>query len=141
MSSLIILATGFLIMFVGSGSRFAFSLTLKPMADEFAQGRGLLGSTVAIYYVVTAVCLFLSGRLIDRYEARTVLGWGLVVSAVGIGLIGWASAPWQLVALYGIIFGIGNGWSGIYIVTIIMISYNGTQGLKLCFINRELIPT
>lgn len=120
MNSLIILATGFLIMFVGSGSRFAFSLTLKPMAEEFGQGRGLLGSTVAIYYVVTAVFLFLSGRMIDRYSARDVLAWGLVISAVGIGLIGWASAPWHLVALYGVIFGVGNGIASITPVSIMV---------------------
>lgn len=120
MNSLIILATGFLIMFVGSGSRFAFSLTLKPMADEFAQGRGLLGSTVAIYYVVTAVFLFLSGRMIDRYAARDVLAWGIVISAVGIGLIGWATAPWHLLLLYGFLFGIGNGVASITPVSIMV---------------------
>lgn len=120
MTSLIILATGFLVMFVGSGARFAFGLTLKPMAEDFALGRGMLGSTVAIYYVVTAVFMFLSGRMIDRYEARTVLAWGLVISAVGIGLIGFATAPWQLVLLFGLVFGIGNGIASITPVSIMV---------------------
>lgn len=120
MSSLIILATGFLIMFVGSGARFAFGLTLIPMAEEFALGRGLLGSTVAIYYVVTAVFMFLAGRMIDRYEARTVLAWGLAISAAGIGLIGWASAPWHLLVLFGLVFGIGNGIASITPVSIMV---------------------
>jgi predicted MFS family arabinose efflux permease len=120
MNSLIILATGFLIMFVGSGSRFAFGLTLKPMADEFAQGRGVLGSTVAIYYVVTALCLFAAGRMIDRWSARDVLAIGLLVSAVGIGLIGWATAPWHLLLLFGVVFGIGNGIASITPVSIMV---------------------
>ena len=120
MNSLIILATGFLVMFVGSGARFAFGLTLKPMAEEFGLGRGLLGTTVAIYFVVTAGFMFLSGRLIDRYDPRAVLAWGLLISAIGIGLIGWAFAPWQLVFLYGIVFGIGNGIASITPVSIVV---------------------
>ncbi len=120
MNSLIILATGFLIMFVGSGARFAFGLTLKPMSEEFALGRGVLGSTVAIYYVVTALFMFVAGRMIDRYEARTVLAWGLLISAAGIGLIGWASAPWHLIVLFGLIFGVGNGIASITPVSIMV---------------------
>ncbi len=120
MNSLIILTTGFLIMFVGSGARFAFGLTLKPMAEEFALGRGLLGTTVAVYFAVTAVFMFLSGRLIDRYDPRVVLAWGLAISAAGIGLIGWASAPWQLFVLYGVVFGIGNGIASITPVSIMV---------------------
>lgn len=120
MNSLIILATGFLIMFVGSGARFAFGLTLKPMAEEFGLGRGLLGTTVAVYFVVTAVCMFLSGRLIDRMDPRTVLAWGLAISAAGIGLIGWAGAPWHLLVLYGVVFGIGNGIASITPVAIMV---------------------
>ena len=120
MTSLIILATGFLIMFVGSGARFAFGLTLKPMAEDFAMGRGMLGTTVAVYFVVTAVCMFLSGRLIDRFDARLVLLVGLLVSAAGIGLISVAQSPWQLLALYGIVFGIGNGIASITPVSILV---------------------
>ncbi len=107
-------------MFVGSGARFAFGLTLKPMAEEFALGRGMLGTTVAIYFAITAVFMFLTGRMIDRYDPRTILAWGLVVSALGIGLIAWANAPWQLVVLYGVVFGIGNGIASITPVSIMV---------------------
>jgi predicted MFS family arabinose efflux permease len=115
-----VLAVGFLVMFVGSGARFAFGLTLKPMADEFVLGRGLLGTTVAVYYFVTAVCMFLAGRFIDRYEARNVLAIGLLVSAAGIGLIALASEPWHLFALYGFVFAVGNGIASITPVSILV---------------------
>jgi predicted MFS family arabinose efflux permease len=120
MSSLVILTTSFLIMFVGSGARFAFGLTLKPMAEEFDLGRGMLGSTVAVYYAVTAVFMFLAGRMIDHCEARSVLAWGLAISAAGIGLIGWANAPWHLLVLFGIVFGVGNGIASITPVSILV---------------------
>lgn len=118
--NLLILATGFLIMFVGSGARFAFGLTLKPMADEFGLGRGLLGTTVAVYYVVTAVFMLIAGRLIDRFDGRSVLAAGIVISAAGIGLIAASNAPWHLFALYGVVFGIGNGIASITPVSILV---------------------
>jgi predicted MFS family arabinose efflux permease len=120
MHGLTVLAVGFLVMFVGSGARFAFGLTLKPMADEFVLGRGMLGTTVAVYYFVTAVCMFLAGRLIDRYEARNVLAIGLGVSAAGVGLIALAREPWHLLALYGVVFAVGNGIASITPVSILV---------------------
>ena len=120
MPSMLVLAAGFLILFVGSGARFAIGLTLKPMAEEFALGRGMLGTTVAVYYVVTAACMFLSGRWIDRYDARHVLAAGILISSAGIGLIAVAREPWHLFALYGLVFGVGNGIASITPVSILV---------------------
>ncbi len=115
-----LLATCFLIMFVGSGARFVIGLTLLPMAYEFSIGRGLLGITVGIYFVITAACMFWAGRMIDRFEPRAVLAWGLLISAIGMGLISVISQPWQLVALYGVVFAIGNGLASITPVSVLV---------------------
>jgi MFS family permease len=61
-----IVAIGFLVLFVGGGARFAIGLTLKPISEEFAVGRTVLGATVAVYLVVTSAGMFLAGRLADR---------------------------------------------------------------------------
>ena len=119
MTGAIILAAGFLIMFVGSGARFAIGLTLRPMAEEFAMGREMLGLAVALYFVVTAIAMMIAGRLVDIMSARWVLAIGLVVSAIGIGLISVVAAPWQLLVLYGLVFGAGNGIASITPVSIL----------------------
>lgn len=116
----LVLITGFMIMAVGSGARFTFGLTLVPMAEEFTLGRGILGTTAAVYYAVTAVFMFLSGRMLDTYGARTVLLAGLLLSAVGIGFISAATTPWHLIALYGVLFGIGNGIASITPVSVLI---------------------
>ena len=90
---LIVLATGFLVLLVGGGSRFAIGLTLKPMAEDLGWTRGTLGLAAAAFLVVSASCMFLSGRLVDRYSLRLVLGGGLVLSGLGIGLISVITAP------------------------------------------------
>ena len=109
MKRLVILAVGFLILFVGGGARFAISLALKPIAAELDVPRSTLGLAVALYLIVTSASMFLAGRIADRFGVRLVLLAGLLISAVGMGLVGLVVEPWQLFAFFGVIFAIGNG--------------------------------
>ncbi len=104
-----ILVSGFLVLFVSGGARFAIGLTLKPMAEELHWGRSTIGLAVAVFLAVSAACMFVAGRLADRYNPRTVLGAGLALSAAGIGFMGEVQAPWQALVLYGGLFAVGNG--------------------------------
>jgi len=105
----LVLAAGFLLLFVSGGARFAIGLTLKPMVEEFGWGRSELGSAVGMFQIVSAIAMFVSGRLVDRISLRAVLQVGIVVSAIGIGLMSQLSAPWHALLLYGVVFAIGNG--------------------------------
>jgi predicted MFS family arabinose efflux permease len=105
----LILAAGFLLLFVSGGARFAIGLTLKPMVEEFGWGRSEVGSAVGLFQFVSAICMFVSGRLVDRMNLRAVLQGGVVISAIGIGLMSLLSAPWHALLLYGVVFAIGNG--------------------------------
>jgi predicted MFS family arabinose efflux permease len=109
LSPALVLATGFLVLFIGGGTRFAIGLTFKPMVDEFGWARSELGLAVGVYMVVSAVAMFIAGRFADRADPRAVLGGGVLLSAIGIGLMSIIDAPWQAVALYGVVFAIGNG--------------------------------
>lgn len=120
MSRSAVLVVGFLVLFVGGGARFAIGLTLKPITEEFAVGRTVLGLTVAAYLVVTSASMFLAGRLADRLGVRSVLVWGLVISAVGMSLMCLMTAPWQLFALYGVVFAVGNGVASITPVSLMV---------------------
>ena len=103
------LAAGFLVLFIGGGARFAIGLTLRPMVEEFGWDRSQLGIAVAVFQVVSAATLYVAGMLADRISLRLVLGGGLVVSGIAIWLMCLVSAPWHAVALYGVLFAIGNG--------------------------------
>lgn len=103
------LAAGFLVLFIGGGARFAVGLTLKPIVDDFGWARSDLGLAVALFQVVSAAAMFGAGSLADRTGPRLVLGGGLLVSGIGIGLMSAISAPWHALALYGVVFALGNG--------------------------------
>jgi predicted MFS family arabinose efflux permease len=105
----LVLAGGFLVLFVSGGARFSIGLTLKPMVDELGWLRSDLGLAVGLYMVVSAFATFVAGRLADRLGGRAILGAGTVIGGVGIGLMCFVNAPWQAMLLYGVIFAIGNG--------------------------------
>jgi MFS family permease len=103
------LLAAFLVLFIGGGARFAIGLTFKPIVEYFDWGRSDLGLAVATFQVVSAITLFLAGYLTDRTGPRLILITGMLVSAVGIGLMSIIGAPWHALVLYGVIFAIGNG--------------------------------
>ena len=109
----LVLAAGFLVLFLGGGARFTVGLTLKPIVDDFGWDRSQLGLAVALYQAVSAATMFAAGRLADRAGPRLVLCGGVLVSAVGIGLMGMITQPWHALALYGVVFAIGNGAASI----------------------------
>lgn len=109
----VMLAGAFVVLFIGGGSRFAIGLTLKAMADTFGSGRGVLGLAVGLFLFVSAAAMFLAGRLADRVNVRDILVAGLVLSGFGIGLLAVAQAPWQVVALYGVLYAIGSGMASL----------------------------
>jgi predicted MFS family arabinose efflux permease len=97
------------VLFIGGGARFAVGLTLKPIVDDFGWERSDLGLAVALFQVVSAAAMFFAGRLADHSGPRLVLGGGLLVSGIGIGLMSAITAPWHALALYGVVFALGNG--------------------------------
>ncbi len=116
----IVLAAGFLVMFISGGARFAIGLTLRPIVDEFGWGRSELGSAVALYQIVSAAAMFAAGGLADRAGPRAVLCGGLIVSGIGIGLMGMISAPWHALLLYGVVYALGSGAASLIPVAVMV---------------------
>src|SRR5262245_10973403 len=105
----LVIAVGFVVLFVSGGARFAVGLIFKPMVDELGWARGELGLAVGLYLVVSAFATFIAGKLADRMDARALLGAGALLGGIGIGLMSLVSAPWQAMLLYGVGFALGIG--------------------------------
>jgi predicted MFS family arabinose efflux permease len=130
MHPIAILIAGFLVVFVGGGARFAIGLTLKPMVADLGWSRGELGLAVGAYFVASAVATFFAGRIVDRTSPRLLLNAGVIISAVGIGLMSLVSQPWHPVLLYGVIFALGNGATSLVPVGVMVTrAFAGRTGL------------
>lgn len=108
-SAVLVLIAGFMVLFLGGGARFAVGLTLKPIVEDLGWGRSELGLAVALFMAVSAATMFAAGYLADRAGPRLVLSGGLLVSGLGIGLMSLMTAPWHALALYGVVYALGNG--------------------------------
>jgi len=118
----VIFAAGFLILFVGGGARYAIGLTFKPMVTEFGWHRGELGLAVGAYLVVSAFATYLAGHFADRMSPRLLLNAGVLISALGIGLMSLITQPWQALLFYGVVFAIGSGFASLTPVGVIITS-------------------
>ena len=81
---------------------------LKPMSEDLDWSRTSISLVQTLYLVVSAIAMPIAGRLADRYDLRWLLAVSLVFSALGIGLIGYMDAGWQVFLLYGVVFAVGN---------------------------------
>ncbi|MGA8291991.1 MAG: MFS transporter, partial [Rhodoplanes sp.] len=119
-SAAVVLAVGFLVLFIGGGARFAIGLTLKSVVEDFGWGRTELGVAVALFQLVSAVCMYIAGSMADRTSPRLVLGGGLIIAGLGIGLMSLMAAPWHALLLYGVVFAIGNGAASLIPVSVMV---------------------
>jgi predicted MFS family arabinose efflux permease len=108
-SAALVLIVGFAVLFLAGGGRLAVGLTLRPIVDELGWTRSELGLAVALFMVVSAGGMFVAGFLADRAGPRLVLTGGLLVCALGIGLMCLMSEPWHALLLYGVVYALGSG--------------------------------
>ena len=98
---------------IGSGHAVShfYLLALPPLFPllkaEFGVGYAALGLLVTAFNVATGLVQVPAGILVDRIGARPVLLAGLLLSGLGIGLIGLAGQYWMVLGLVALA-GIGN---------------------------------
>jgi len=75
-----------------------------------------LGSILLALPVGQLLMMPISGRLVTKYSSRTILSFSILLYAVELTNIGWASQPWQL-ALALFVFGVVGNMSNISVNT------------------------
>ena len=116
----VILAAGFVMLFLGTGTRYVFGLALIPMTEDLSLSRSALSSALTLFMVVSALAMPIVGRLIDRRDIRVVMGVGAATSALAITLTGFVSAGWQIFPLYGLLYAVGFATTTVAPVSVLM---------------------
>jgi len=112
------LAAGFAILFVGTGVNFAFGILFKPILGELGGSRSTLALAATASLLVNAAGQPAFGMLVDRFGPRRVMLASMGLMTVGTALVSLAHAPWQFIALYGIVAAVGYTGCGILPVSI-----------------------
>ena len=87
--------------------QIATAVVFPLIKDDLGVSYVALGGLVALYYVVSGVCQTAAGFAVDRYGARRVLFFGLILSTAGAFIAGFAHSYAMLVAA-AVVGGIGN---------------------------------
>ena len=116
----VVLATGFTVLFFGTGTRYAFGLMLVPMTEDLNLSRSVLSSVLAVFMLVSALAMPFVGRLIDRHSIRVVMAAGAAITALSIGLIGNVNAGWQVFGLYGLLYAVGFAATSVAPISVLM---------------------
>jgi OFA family oxalate/formate antiporter-like MFS transporter len=103
----IVVAGGFLVLFMAYGTQYAFGVFFGALLAEFGWSRASLAGAFSLYTVAYSACGLAAGRLTDRWGPRTVIALG--GGFLGLGLMGMSgtTALWQPYVLYGVVAALG----------------------------------
>ncbi|MEV5711090.1 MFS transporter [Actinoallomurus sp. NPDC052274] len=105
-----IVAAVTLIALVGAaGFRATPGVLIDPLRAEFGWPRGTISSAVSVNLLLYGLTSPFAAALMDRFGMRTVVSAALLLVAAGSGLTVFMTAPWQLVACWGVLIGLGTG--------------------------------
>ena len=112
------LAAGFVVLFVGTGVNFAFGILFKSILAELGGDRSTLALAATASLLVNAAGQPAFGLLVDRFGPRRVMLASMALMTAGTALASQAHAPWQFIALYGVVAAVGYTGCGILPVSI-----------------------
>ena len=103
----VVVAVVAVLLAASSGTRFAFGVFLKPVAEANGWERAALSLAITINLVLGGLLQPLAGWAVDRVGARAVGALGTVL--LGMSFVGLAAASelWQYYLLYGVVGAIG----------------------------------
>lgn len=125
----VIVASVFILTFIGFGIAFSFSAFIQPLEQQFNATRGQISLIFAfsgfLYFGVGPI----SGFLADRVGPRWVVAFGMLVIGAGLFLASRAEVLWQIYLSYGLGIGIGVGFTYVPAIGAVQRWFNKRRGL------------
>ncbi|WP_207457769.1 MFS transporter [Herbiconiux sp. SYSU D00978] len=105
----IVAAVAFVALVAAAGFRAAPSALMLPLEGEFGWSRTEISSAVTVNLLLYGLTAPFAAALMNRFGMRAITTGALVLVSAGAGLSVFATAPWMLVATWGVLIGLGTG--------------------------------
>jgi predicted MFS family arabinose efflux permease len=126
----VVVAATFLTMLVTAGAVGAPGVLLLPLQREFGWSTAAISSALAVRLLLFGLIGPFAAALINRYGVRRVCVCALALIGVGLGLSLLMDRLWQLIALWGVMVGIGTGLTALVLAaTVAARWFNTRRGL------------
>src|SRR5258705_948412 len=96
----IVVAGGFIVLFIAYGTQYAFGVFFGALLGEFGWSRASLAGVFSLYTVAYSACALAAGRLTDRWGPRTVIALGGGFLGLGLICMSQTTALWQPYVCY-----------------------------------------
>ncbi|WP_067566855.1 MFS transporter [Nocardia acidivorans] len=105
----IVAAIGFIALIGAAAFRSVPGVLMEPLHEEFGWSHGTIGAAVSLNVLLYGLISPFAAALMDRFGIRRVVASALLLIAAGAGLTVFMTRPWQLMATWGLLVGIGVG--------------------------------
>ncbi len=119
---IILLLTFFTLLSV-QGVRLSFGAFVTPWETEFSTNRGIISLISFISYIIFALTQPYVGKLIDKFGVRPIISCSILLVGLATILTFFATNPWHLMIIYGVIASIGFGGASNVAGTIIVANW------------------
>ena len=99
----------FLALLGAAAFRSTPSVMIEPLRAEFGWSIGTISVALSVNLALFGLTAPFAAALMERFGVRRVVACALVLVALGSGLTVFMAASWQLVALWGVVVGLGTG--------------------------------
>ncbi len=99
----------FFTLIATSGFRSAPSVLMIPLEDSFGWGRDEISLAISVNVLLFGLTAPFAAALMERFGIRKVVMTALTTVGLGAGSTIFITQPWHLVALWGVVVGIGTG--------------------------------
>ncbi|MFN8633821.1 MAG: MFS transporter [Chloroflexota bacterium] len=99
----------FLILLTSAGVRSVPGILIVPLEEEFGWDRATISLAVSLNLLLFGLCGPFAAALMDRFGMQRMVVLALTLLAIAVGLTPLMQTSWQLVALWGVLAGIGSG--------------------------------
>jgi MFS family permease len=105
----IAVAVTFVTLMATAGFRSAPSVLIVPLEKAFGWSRSDISLAVAINILLFGLVSPFAAALMEKFGIRRVVMFALTTVSFGAFLTIFIQAPWQLIATWGVIVGVGTG--------------------------------
>ncbi len=104
-----VVAVSFVAMLVAAGTRAAPSVLIVPWETEFGWSRATISFAIAVQLMIFGIIGPFSAGFIDRFGLRRTMIASLAMMALGMMLLPFVTASWQLQPILGVFLGLSTG--------------------------------
>jgi predicted MFS family arabinose efflux permease len=101
----------FMTLLVSAGIRSTPGVLIMPLETHFGWERTLTTFPIAINLALYGLCGPFAAALMERFGIKRIMIAAMLMLMMGTGLSAWMQSPWQFILLWGLVVGIGTGFT------------------------------